>query len=399
MSPYKKFWGLDPEITFLNHGSFGACPTAILERQDELRRELERNPMDFLHRTLEPRYDYARQRLADFVGCKFESLTFVPNATTGVNSVLQSLSFKEGDEIIVTNHEYNASRNALNYVAFLNRVRVRQVDIPYPIQKREEVVLPVLKAITPRTRLVLLDHITSATGFIMPIEEIIQECNRRNIETLIDGAHGPGMVPLNLDQLGATYYTGNCHKWMCTPKGSALLYVRPDRISIMHPSVISHGFNTIRTDRSKYSIQFGWTGTICPTPYLCVPDTIDFLEKTVPGGWPAIREYNHQLVLQGRDLLCKALNVPVPCPDEFQGSMVTIPIPADPRKRPPTLPRFEAILQNDLWERHKIEVPIFFWPDLVTRHVRISAQLYNSIEDYQTLADALLEELDREKKN
>ena len=166
MSPYKKFWGLDPEITFLNHGSFGACPTAILERQNELRRELERNPMDFLHRTLEPRYDYARQRLADFVGCKFESLTFVPNATTGVNSVLQSLSFKEGDEIIVTNHEYNASRNALNYVAFLNRVRVRQVDIPYPIQKREEVVLPVLKAITPRTRLVLLDHITSATGFI-----------------------------------------------------------------------------------------------------------------------------------------------------------------------------------------------------------------------------------------
>lgn len=398
MKSYREFWSLDPDITFLNHGAFGACPVAILKRQDELRRELERNPMDFLHRTLEPRLDAARQRLADFIGCKFESLTFVPNATTGVNSILQSIDFKPGDEVIVTNHEYNACRNALDYIALRRGLKVVQVGIPYPLTKREEAIHPILEAITPKTRLLLVDHITSATGFIMPVEEIVEEFNKRGIETLVDGAHGPGMLPLQLDKLGATYYTGNCHKWLCTPKGSALLYVRPDCVKGIHPSVISHGYNSMRSDRSKYLIQFGWTGTVCPTPWLCIPETIDYLEKLIPGGWPMIRERNHRLVLQGRDLICKMFNIPTPCPDEFHGSMVTIPIEGDPQKRPPTLPRFEAILQNDLWVRHKIEVPIFFWPDLQTRHVRISAQLYNSLEDYQKLADALWVELDREKR-
>lgn len=392
---YKKAWGLDPDITFLNHGSFGACPTAVLDYQTQLQRELERNPMDFLHRSLERRLDEARQRLADFIGCKFESLVFVPNATTGVNAVLQSIPLREWDEVIVTNHEYNASRNVLNYVAQARGAKVVQVDIPYPIQDENQAIEPLLKAVTAKTRLLLVDHITSATGFIMPIEKIIAEFNQRGIDTLVDGAHGPGMVPLHLDQLGATYYTGNCHKWMCTPKGSAMLYVRPDKVDGIHPAIISHGYNTMRTDRSKYLIQFGWTGTVCPSPWLCIPKTIDYLAELVPGGWDGIIKRNHELALQGRDLICKALNVPIPCPDTFQGSMVSIPIPPDPQQRPPQLPRFEAILQNTLWERHRIEAPIFFWPDFVHRYVRICAQLYNSIEDYQKLASALKEELAR----
>lgn len=352
--------------------------------------------MDFLHRTLEPRLDAARQRLADFIGCKFENLAFVPNATSGVNAVLQSISFNQADEVIVTNHEYNACRNTLNFVARQRGFKVVEVRIPYPIQRIEEAVNPILEAITPRTRLLLLDHITSATGFIMPVEPIIKEFNNRGIDTLIDGAHAPGMVKLQLDKLGATYYTGNCHKWICSPKGSALLYVRTDKIESIRPPIISHGHNTLRSDRSKFLIQFGWTGTLCPTPWLCIPETIDYLGKVIPGNWPAIMERNHRLALQGRDIICRALNVPPPCPDEFHGSMVTIPIPPDPKGRPPVLPRFEALLQNELWVQHKIEVPIFFWPDLKKRHLRISAQLYNSIDDYQVLAKALLEELDRE---
>ena len=393
MKSYKELWALDPEITFLNHGSFGACPTTILEMQSEMRRELEANPMDFLHRTLESRLDAARQRLADFIGCKFENLTFVPNATSGVNAVLQSISFNQTDEVIVTNHEYNACRNTLNFVAQQRGIKVVEVQIPYPIQRIEEAVNPILEAITSSTRLLLLDHITSATGFIMPIEPIIKECNNRGIETLIDGAHGPGMVNLQLEKLGATYYTGNCHKWICSPKGSALLYVRSEKIESIRPTVISHGYNTLRSDRSKYLIQFGWTGTLCPTPWLCIPETIEYLGRVIPAGWTAIMERNHRLALLGRDIICQALNVHQPCPDEFHGSMVTIPIPPDPKGRPPALPRFEALLQNELWVRHKIEVPIFFWPDLKNRHLRISAQLYNSIEDYQRLAEALLEEL------
>ena len=397
MKSYKELWPLEAGTTFLNHGSFGACPTAIIKRQSEMLKELEANPMDFLHRTLEARMDAARQKLADFVGCSYENLAFVPNATSGVNAVLQSISFNKTDEVIVTNHEYNACRNALNFVAQQHGFKVVEVQIHYPLQRAEEAINPILEAITPRTRLLLLDHITSATGFIMPVERIIQECNKRGIETLIDGAHGPGMLELHLDKLGATYYTGNCHKWMCTPKGSALLYVHPEKIKNIHPTVISHGYNTVRKDRSKFLIQFGWTGTVCPTPWLCIPETIDYLERVIPGGWPLIRERNHRLALLGRDLICQALNVKVPCPDEFHGSMVTIPIAPDPLERPPALPRFEALLQNELWVQHKIEVPIFFWPDLKTRHVRISAQLYNSIEDYQVLADALVEELAKEQ--
>ncbi len=396
MKSYKELWALDPEITFLNHGSFGACPTAILERQNEMRRELEANPMDFLHRTLEPRLDAARQRLADFIGCKFENLAFVPNATSGVNAVLQSISLNQTDEVIATNHEYNACRNALNFVARQRGFKVVEVQIPYPVHRIEEAVNPILEAITPRTRLLLLDHITSATGFIMPVEPIIQEFNNRGIDTLIDGAHAPGMVKLQLEKLGATYYTGNCHKWICSPKGSALLYVRPDKIESIRPPIISHGYNTLRSDRSKFLIQFGWTGTLCPTPWLCIPETLDYLGQEIPGNWPAIMERNHRLALQGRDIICRALNVSPPCPDEFHGSMVTIPIPPDPKGRPPVLPRFEALLQNELWVQHKIEVPIFFWPDLKNRHLRISAQLYNSVEDYQVLAEALLGELARE---
>ena len=271
---FKQYWSLDPDITFLNHGAFGACPTAVLEYQQQLHRQLEANPMDFLHRTLERRLDEARDALATFLGCQFDGLTFVSNATTGVNAVLQSLDFHAGDHIVVTDHEYNATRNALNYIAEQKRCDVTTVHIPYPIQTEQEAIQPVLEAITPKTRLVILDHITSATGFIMPIETIIEHCNKLDILTLIDGAHGPGMLPLRLDKLGATFYTGNCHKWMCTPKGSALLYVRRDFLKDhsgdIHPAIISHGYNSIRTDRSKYLIQFGWTGTLSPTPWLAM---------------------------------------------------------------------------------------------------------------------------------
>jgi len=395
-SPYRKFWSLNSEVTFLNHGSFGACPTYILERQHEIQMELEANPMDFLHRTLENRLDYARTRLSEFVGTTRQNLVFVTNATTGVNAVLQSIPFNVGDEILVSDQEYNASRNALNFVATLKNLKVTCVHLPYPFAKEEDILDPILNALTPKTKLLLIDHITSATGVILPIEIIVKELDKRGIDTLIDGAHGPGMVPLNLDKLQVAYYTGNCHKWMSTPKGSALLYVRPDKQAGIHPSVISHGYNSLREDKSKFSIQFGWTGTFPVSAWLAVPDTIDYFAKLVPGGWKGVMQYNHDLLLKGRDLICKKLGIEPPCPDRFQGSMVSIPIPPDPQKRPPLMPRFEAFLQNEFWEKYRIEVPVFFWPDFEHRFVRLSTQLYNSLDDYEVLAEALIKELSNE---
>ncbi|HZI30862.1 MAG TPA: aminotransferase class V-fold PLP-dependent enzyme, partial [Candidatus Binatia bacterium] len=250
-------WGLDREITFLNHGAFGACPRAVLQFQQEMRIRMERQPLQFLVRDLEPLLDQARKRLASFVGGNAENLVFVSNATAGVNTVLRSLSFKRGDELLVTDHEYNASRNALDFVAKPTGARVVTAKVPFPLKSEEEIIAAILERVTPRTRLALLDHATSQTGLIFPVERLVRELTARGIETLIDGAHAPGMVPLDMKKLGATYYTGNCHKWLCAPKSAAFLYVQRDRQKSIRPLVISHGANSPRKDRSRFQIEFG----------------------------------------------------------------------------------------------------------------------------------------------
>jgi isopenicillin-N epimerase len=390
MNPFTRYWSLDPDVVFLNHGSFGACPIPILERQRELRDELEREPVEFLYRRFEPRIDGARETLGRFVGADPDDLAFVPNATTGVNTVLRSLAFEPGDELLTTDHEYNACRNVLDFVAGRFKANVVVAPVAFPLSSPGEIVDAVVGRVTGRTKLLLIDHVTSATGLIFPMEEIVRSLAERGIDTLVDGAHAPGMLPLRLDDLGAAYYTGNCHKWMCTPKGSAFLHVRKDRQPLIRPLAISHGANSQRTDRSRFRLEFDFTGTNDPTPFLSIPDAIAFFETIVPGGWEEVRSRNRGLALRGRAILEEALSIPAPAPEEMLGSLAAVPLP--PRRDGVELPPMSLDpLSRDFFEKHRIETLVSVWPRSPERVLRVSAQLYNEEAQFQTLARALKE--------
>ena len=388
-SPFARHWDLDPDVVFLNHGSFGACPRVVMERQLELRREMEAEPLQFLYHTLEGRIDEAKPRLAQLIGCDAEDLAFVANATAGVNTVLRSLKFGADDELLVTDHEYNACRNALDYVAETSGARVVVAPIPFPIREPQQVVDSVLALATDKTRLCLIDHVTSPTGMVLPIEEIVRTLNERGVDTLVDGAHAPGMLPLDLSALGAAYYTGNCHKWLCTPKGSAILFVRRDRQEAIRPLSISHGANSVRSDRSRFLIEADWTGTHDPTAHLSIPSALTHMAGLVDGGWPAIRDRNHRLALAARELIGPALGLTEhAAPDDALGCMVAFPLPTDPPNLPAG-PRGHDPLAHWLWEAHGICVPVGPLPHGRGRFLRISAQLYNQLEQYERLAEAL----------
>lgn len=380
---FSAYWTLNPQIIFLNHGSFGACPFPVLEAQKQVRQELEREPVRFFLREFEPLLDQARDQLAQFVGVEARDLVFVPNATTGVNSVLRSLQLNPGDELLTTDHEYNASRNALEFVADRADARIVVAPVPFPITSKQEIVESVMERVTEKTKLVLLDHISSQTGLIFPIEEIIQQLSPLRIDTLIDGAHAPGMLPLNLTEIGATYYSGNCHKWLSSPKGAAFLYVRGRHQQKIRPLTISHGANSPRTDKSRFQLEFDWTGTGDPSAYLSVPAAIQFMGSLLPGGWPELMSRNHKLVLSARQMLCETLGVEIPAPSEMIGSMACIPIPDGSADE----------LHDELFDRHQIELQVMPWPKSPQRVIRISAQIYNTFEQYQQLAAVLAQVL------
>jgi len=392
---FSHLWSLDPGVVFLNHGSFGACPTEVLRFQADLRAEMEAEPVRFLSRELDDRLDAARGALGAFVGADPDDLAFVTNATGGVNAVLRSLTFAADDELLTTDHAYNACRNALTYVAQRTGARVVVVTLPFPTTP-DAIVEAVLAGVTPRTRLALLDHVTSPTALVLPIERLIPELARRGIDVLVDGAHAPGMVPLDLGALGATYYSGNCHKWLCAPKGSAFLWVRRDRHADVRPLTISHGANARRPGRARFRLEFDWTGTSDPTAWLTVPKAIDYVGALLLGGWPAVMARNHALALEARGLLCDAVGTVPPCPETMVGSLASVVLPDGPTAD--VFWRNPDPLQPRLFDAWGIEVPIMSFPSAPRRLARVSAQLYNDRAQYVRLAEALRKELADEQR-
>ena len=388
-------WPLDRDILFLNHGSFGACPSEVLQHQAALRAEMEAEPVRFLSRELDDRLDAARTALAAFLGADAEDLAFVTNATSGVNAVVRSLVLAPGDELLTTDHAYNACKNALEFVAARAGARVVIASIPFPVASPDAVVAAVMAKVSGRTRLALLDHVTSPTALVLPIERLIAELGGRGIDVIVDGAHAPGMVPLELRTLGATYYSGNCHKWLCAPKGSAFLWVRRDRHADVHPLTISHGATARRPGRERFRLEFDWTGTSDPTAWLTVPRAIEYVGGLLPGGWPAVMARNHALAIEARRLLCEAAGTSAPCPESMIGSLASVVLPDGPTAD--VYWRNPDPLQGRLFDRWNIEVPVMSWPAAPRRLIRISAQLYNTPAQYVRLAEALGKELPAER--
>ena len=375
---HASLWRLDSSVTYVNHGSFGACPAAVLEVQSALRLEMEREPVDFLVAALPGRLNDARRALSAFLGAAPEDLAFVPNATTGVNAVLRSLEFKPEDELLLTNHTYAACRKTAEFVARQTGVRVVVANLPFPCAGDDEIVSRVLEHVSPRTRLALLDHVTSPTALILPIARLVRELRDRGIDTLVDGAHAPGMVPLGLSELGAAYYTGNAHKWLCAPKGAAFLHARPELQNGLHPGVISHGY------AMGFQAEFDWTGTCDPTPWLCIPEALRYIGSLLPGGWRQVMSANRTLALQARALLLEACDADAPCPDSMIGSMASIPLP-------PAAPGSAAHRLDctglHAWFRER-GVETWLYPHPVPL-LRISAQLYNDLDQFKKLAGLL----------
>ncbi|HMN41988.1 MAG TPA: aminotransferase class V-fold PLP-dependent enzyme [Phycisphaerales bacterium] len=412
-------WGLDPDVVFLNHGSFGACPRVVLEKQRELRDLMEREPIRFFVETAEGLLDEARACVGKMMNADAEGIAFVPNATAGVNTVVRSLRFEPGDELLTNTHEYNACNNVLRWAAERWGAKVVMADVPFPVRSAREVADAVLGAVTSRTKLVMLSHITSPTGLVFPIGRIVEECSRCGIETLIDGAHGPGMVPIDLNALGATYYTGNFHKWLCAPKGAGFLWVSEARRGDIRPLIVSHGANSTRTDRARFRVEFDYCGTFEITPYLCVPAAMEFLSSLMPGGpigSGGLMEHNRKQTLEARRILCEAMgtlgvmhNHPPTAiaPDSMIASLASVPIPDAPGGVIRPSPRgYHDALQDDLIARHGVQAPIVPWPMASNcapgkhgggRCVRVAMQAYNSVEQVRYLAECLVEELGGEK--
>lgn len=368
-------WLLEDGAAFLNHGSFGATPRRVLDAQSRWRERMERQPVRFLDRELPALMRDAAQELASFVGAAARDVVFVDNATAGVNAVVGSLSFSPGDEILVTSHVYGAVRKTIRHVAARAGATLVEVPVPFPLADAGEVVDAVARGLGPRTRLAVLDHVASASGLVLPIDAMIAACRRRGVPVLVDGAHGPGQLDLELSRLGADWYVGNCHKWLFAPKGCAFLWARPERQHELHPTVISHGYG------AGWIEEFDWTGTRDPSPWLSVGAAIAF---TCELGLDAMRRYQRELAGNAADLLAEAWGVTRPAPAAMCAAMVTLPLPW-----PTGGTEAEARATNRrLWDEHRVEVPVM--PFQGRSWVRISAQVYNGWDEYLRLRDAVL---------
>lgn len=372
--PARKLFGLDPTAAFLNNGSFGACPTRILDAQDAIRREMERQPVAFFVDVLPERLRAAAQRLAGFLGARGEDVVFVENATAGMNAVLRSLRFAPGDAIATTDHVYGAVRQVLRHLEASAGVTVVEAALPWPVRDEQAILDAVNAALGPRTRLLVIDHIASRSALVLPVAKLVALAKAQGIPVLIDGAHAPGQVALDVPALGADWVVGNCHKWLFAPKGAAFLWAHAGRQAELHPPVISHGYG------EGFLAEFDWVGTRDASAWLAVPAALDFLEAL---GATRVRERNHALVTAMAETLASAWRTEVGAGRDFFGAMAAV-------RMPPGLPAtWEAgrALRKRLWDVHRVEVPVMPVGDALW--ARLSAQIFNVPDDYARLARAV----------
>jgi isopenicillin-N epimerase len=388
-------WRFAPGLVYLTHGTFGATPVPILEGQRALIDELEADPIEVLYREFERRRDLARVAVARFVGADPEGVVVVPNVTTAVSTVIRSLRLRPGDELLTDDHEYNAVLNAMRLAAEDARARVVVAPIPLPIRHPEEVVEALLARVTPRTRLAVVSHVTSPTGLVFPIETIVRELDRLGVDTLVDAAHAAGQVPVDVEALGAAYWSTNGHKWLCGPKVSGILAIRADRRHGIRPLVTSHGWNDQRADRHPLWREFDWQGTTDPTPFLMLPDAIALLENLDAEGWPGLMAANRSFARAARARLEGRLGLPSIAPESMVASMAAVTIPG--------LASDDEILDviTRLHDEDRLEVAFTSWPVPGARAhpadppdrvlVRVSGQRYNDASDIDRLVEVLTE--------
>jgi isopenicillin-N epimerase len=371
---------LRPDITFLNHGSFGACPRPVFETYQRWQRTLEEEPVDFLARRLDGLLAEARASLGAFLGTSPDNLVFVPNATHGVNIVARSFPLQPGDEVLGTSHEYGAVERTWAFVCEAKGARYHSQPISLPVTSAADLIEELWRGVTPRTRALVISHITSPTALIFPVAEICRRAAAEGIITVIDGAHAPGQIDLNLDEIGADFYAGNLHKWTCAPKGSAFLYARPDRQPMLEPLVVSWGWRALEPGPSPFQDYFGWTGTADPAPYLSVPAAIAFQQEH---DWPAVRAACHALAASASQRISEITGLPPISPEtpNWWGQMRAIPLPRG------TVTAAEVAQR--LWQDYQIEIPMLDWQE--HRFVRISIQAYNTPCDVERLVAALAE--------
>jgi isopenicillin-N epimerase len=374
----KESFLLDPKIIFLNHGSYGATPKPVFEDYQNWQRRLERQPVLFLGRELPALMRQARLALGAYLHADADDLVYIPNATHGVNIIARSLALKPGDEILTTDHEYGACDYTWEFNCVKSGARYIHQPIALPVRSKEEIVEQFWRGVTPHTKVIYLSHITSSTALRLPVETICRRARAAGLLTIVDAAHSPGQIPVDLEALEADIVFGNSHKWMLAPKGSAFLYVRREVQDLIHPLVVSWGTHPtpeIETG-SRFIDILQWTGTKDPTAALAVPAAIQFMEEH---DWETVRCECHKLLRQAIEQICELTDLPplYPLDSEFYSQMGIAPLPISDLAR----------LKSRLYDEYKIEVPLVQWQD--QQFIRISIQAYNDEQDVVALVDAL----------
>ena len=368
---------LDPSVTFLNHGSFGATPRPVFRAYQRWQRELERQPVEFLGRRFTGLMHTARKVLADYLGTEADNLVFTTNVTESLNIVARSLQLGAGDEVLGTDHEYGALDRTWRFLAKERGFKYINQAIPIPLTTQDDFVEAFWKGVTPHTRVIFLSHITSPTALLFPVKKVIERARRGGILTVVDGAHAPGQIPLQLDDLEVDFYGGNLHKWLCAPKGAGFLYARPEAQHLLKPLVVSWGYEAEIPGPSEFVDQHEWTGTRDIAAFLSVPAAIEFQQEH---DWEKVRRACHELAQEAQKRICAISGYPPLSDDTWFSQLVAAPLPESTQL---------VALKMDLYEEYRIEVPLILWNG--RKFIRVSVQGYNTHRDVEKLVKALEE--------